>query len=133
MATNNINISILNFDTSKSKRNKSRSINDPLENIYSGKILKIMRIGGVRVKIQKDFTLGEFTNYSVSHQVSENEWKVDFHSKNINKCVDYVRSLNQAVSVVVDSIINDYNKIEKDHKQYEKIKTRKNNRAYPNE
>lgn len=135
MAANKISINIFNFgtDINRSKRSKSRSINAPLEDIYSGKILKIMRVGGIRVKLQKNFTLGEFVDYTVSHQIADGEYKIDFHSKNIDECVDYIRSMNCTVFEAVNSILENYNKIEKKHKQYEKMQHRKNKMAYPNE
>ena len=132
MTSNNINVSI-NFFSNKNKRNKNKSINAPLESCYSSKILKVMRVGGVRVKIEKNFVLDEFTDYTVAHQVSEHNYKVDFHSKDIEACVEYVMNLNQTVFNAVNDIIGNFSKIEKSRESYEKIKTRKAKMAYPNE
>ncbi len=129
---NQINIRI-SIGSNNHKQRRNRSINEPLENIYSGKVLKIMRVGGIRVKLQKNFTLGEFTDYTVSHQIADGEYKIDLHSKDIDECVDYIRSMNCTVFEAVNSILENYNKIEKDRKQHEKLQHIKNKRAYANE
>jgi uncharacterized membrane protein len=128
-----INIRISKFYGNNTNNSKPVVPGADMSSFYSSKLLKAFRIAGVRYAIYKRYACGEFINYGVEHQISENGWKTDFESKSIEECVEFVRELTEVVEDNLNHIINEFPHARKARDKFYAIEERKNKMAYPNE
>ena len=126
-------MSSINFiNINKNINTDNRPVEGPkpfLEDIYSARLLKNVYIAGTKFAIVKNFVLGEFDHYSVEHLRSANHWREDYISKDINKCVEYLKELNDILTPSVEEVIENFPKQRKQLRKYHEMKKR----AYPNE
>lgn len=124
MSIININIKSVNNNTHPVEGTKPF-----MEDIFSAKLLKNVYIAGTKFAICKNFVLGEFDHYSVEHRRSNNRWHEDYISKDVNKCVEYLKELNDILTPAVEEVIENFPKQRKQIRKYHEMKKR----AYPNE